>query len=59
MQMMSCKAAIKANQTLELPEMTALQEIWHKLPNRNTCPHGRPTVMVLNKETIAKNFGRI
>ena len=59
MQMMSCKAAIKANQTLELPEMTALLRNLAQTTQPYTCPHGRPTVMVLNKETIAKNFGRI
>ena len=58
MQMMSCKAAIKANQTLELSEMVALLNNLAQTSQPFTCPHGRPTVMVLTKDTIAKNFGR-
>lgn len=40
--LMSCKAAIKANQSLARDEALALLEAWNKTPDKDYCPHGRP-----------------
>jgi DNA mismatch repair protein MutL len=54
-----CKrAAIKAGQTLSLPEM---QELIHNLERCSaprTCPHGRPTMIHLSAAQLAREFGR-
>ncbi|NLZ38722.1 MAG: DNA mismatch repair endonuclease MutL [Firmicutes bacterium] len=58
MQMMACKGAIKANQSLEKKEMAALLTNLAATADPYTCPHGRPTVMVITAETVARNFRR-
>ncbi|NLZ94117.1 MAG: DNA mismatch repair endonuclease MutL [Firmicutes bacterium] len=58
MQMMACKGAIKANQLLDKKEMTALLANLADTADPYTCPHGRPTVMVITAQTVAKNFRR-
>ena len=58
MQLMSCKAAIKANQTLDKTEMSTLLTNLSATTEPHTCPHGRPTVMVITAQTVARNFRR-
>ena len=58
LQMMACKAAVKANQVLEPTEMVALLNNLADTYEPNTCPHGRPTVLVLTQQALAKNFRR-
>ncbi len=55
----SCKASIKANMQITIPEMEALCKRVFALENINTCPHGRPIVISMSKKEIEKNFKRI
>lgn len=56
--MRSCKAAVKANQKLSLMEMDALLQSLSTLQNPFTCPHGRPTAIVLTRQQLEKEFKR-
>ena len=56
---MSCKAAVKGNQTLTLQEFDALVEELLSLENPYNCPHGRPTIISMSKYEIEKKFKRI
>lgn len=40
---MACRSAIKANQTLNIPEMNAILRDMENTPNSGFCNHGRPT----------------
>lgn len=55
----ACKAAVKANKTLSSIEMEALVRDVLRLPNINTCPHGRPILVSMSKKEIEKEFKRI
>lgn len=54
-----CKqAAIKAGRVMNLPEMQELiQQLEHSESPR-TCPHGRPTVIRLGLDQLAREFRR-
>lgn len=56
---MSCKAAVKGNQKLSLPEITKLMDELLELDNPYHCPHGRPTIISMTKYEIEKKFKRI
>ncbi len=56
---MSCKAAVKGNQTLSYSEFDALVEELLTLENPYNCPHGRPTIISMTKYEIEKKFKRI
>ena len=56
---MSCKAAVKGNTTLSLPEIEALIDELLTLDNPYNCPHGRPTIISMSKYDIEKKFKRI
>ena len=58
LQMIACKAAIKANHRLDEQEMTALLRNLAATSQPFTCPHGRPAIMVLTEQAIARNFRR-
>lgn len=54
-----CKqSAIKAGRLLALPEMQALIEQLEHSQSPRTCPHGRPTMIRLGFEQLAREFGR-
>ncbi len=54
-----CKrAAIKAGQTLDHPEMEALIRALEQCDSPRTCPHGRPTMIRLTVRQLAREFGR-
>ncbi len=54
-----CKsAAVKAGQTLSLPEMEAMIRQLEQSANPHTCPHGRPTLIHLSVSQLARQFGR-
>lgn len=55
----SCKAAVKGNNKLSYIEAKALIERILKIENPFTCPHGRPTIIEINKYEIEKKFKRI
>ncbi|MCR5502851.1 MAG: DNA mismatch repair endonuclease MutL [Lachnospiraceae bacterium] len=56
---MSCKAAVKGNNTLTLDEVKALLDELLTLDNPYNCPHGRPTLISMSKYEIEKKFKRI
>jgi len=57
--MMSCKAAIKAGDRLTPEEMDALLAQRHLIDDAHHCPHGRPTALVLSRDTLDRQFGRL
>jgi len=55
-----CKrAAIKAGQTLSIPEMQEMVRKLESCHSPRTCPHGRPTMIYLSADALARHFGRI
>jgi len=55
---MSCKAAIKAGDTLADDEALALIEAWNEIGGRDYCPHGRPVVVTWDTAELEKLFKR-
>ncbi len=54
-----CKrGAIKAGQVLSREEMEALVRGLERAQNPRTCPHGRPTLLQLSVDQLARQFGR-
>ena len=56
---MSCKAAVKGNQSMTREEMQALLEQLFLLEDPYHCPHGRPTIISMTKTEMEKKFKRI
>ena len=56
--MVACKAAIKAGDYLAPEEITALLEQRHHYQDTHHCPHGRPTALVFTREELDKRFKR-
>lgn len=56
---MSCKAAVKGNQKLSMPEVEQLISDLLSLENPYHCPHGRPTIISLSQYELEKKFRRI
>lgn len=57
--MMSCKAAVKANDKLSPEEVKALIKDLSSCVNPFSCPHGRPTFIRLTRYEIEKMFKRV
>ncbi|MCG6154716.1 DNA mismatch repair endonuclease MutL [Rubinisphaera margarita] len=57
--MMACKAAIKAGQRLTADEIVALLAQREMIDDAHHCPHGRPTALVLSREDLDRQFGRL
>lgn len=56
---MSCKAAVKGNQTLSRQELESLIDELLTLENPYHCPHGRPTIISMSKYELEKKFKRV
>ena len=56
---MSCKAAVKGNNTLPVEQMHELLKELMTLENPYHCPHGRPTMIKMTKYELEKKFKRI
>lgn len=56
---MSCKAAVKGNQTMSVPEAKALIDELLTLENPYHCPHGRPVIIAITKRELEKKFKRV
>jgi DNA mismatch repair protein MutL len=55
----ACKrGAIKAGQTMSLEEMRALIAQLEQAASPRTCPHGRPTMILLSQGWMEREFGR-
>ena len=53
-----CRGSVKFNQSLSLPEMQALIGQLQATRTPWTCPHGRPTMIVVPFDELEKRFGR-
>ena len=56
--MMSCKAAIKAGDRLSDREIAELLAQRERVERSSNCPHGRPTTLRLTFRDLEKQFGR-
>ncbi len=56
---MSCKAAVKGSHTLRRQEAETLISELLELDNPYFCPHGRPTMISMEKQELEKKFKRI
>ena len=56
---MSCKAAVKGNHVLSMPEIESLIDELLSLDNPFRCPHGRPTIIAMTQYELDKKFKRI
>ncbi len=57
-EIIACKRAIKAGQYLTDHETEQLIKEWLKCENRDFCPHGRPTNIIIEKNMLEKMFKR-
>ncbi|MFM7115547.1 MAG: DNA mismatch repair endonuclease MutL, partial [Planctomycetota bacterium] len=57
--MMACKAAVKAGDRLSAEEIAALLEHRELCRDSHHCPHGRPTALVFTREELDRRFKRI
>ncbi|HEV8574016.1 MAG TPA: DNA mismatch repair endonuclease MutL [Dehalococcoidia bacterium] len=55
---LACHGAIRAGKTLSMEEMRELVRQLEESEEPNTCPHGRPTMVHLSAEALARGFGR-
>ncbi len=55
---LACHAAIRAGQTLGQEEMRELVKQLEETQTPHTCPHGRPTMIHLSAEALAREFKR-
>ena len=56
--MLSCKMAIKANESITLEEHEQLINDLRKCKNPFNCPHGRPTTIFYSNYDLEKLFKR-
>jgi DNA mismatch repair protein MutL len=56
--MMSCKAAIKAGDKMSEQELSALLAKRDQIERSSNCPHGRPTTLRLTLKDLERQFGR-
>lgn len=55
-----CKqVAVKAGQVLSLEEMQGLIRQLERCESPHTCPHGRPTILHMSADQLAREFGRL
>ena len=58
LEMLACKAAVKAGQPLAPAEMQALLDRSAEAEKSSACPHGRPTTVKLTLRELEKQFKR-
>ncbi len=56
--MMACKAAVKAGDRLTDAELGELLAMRDRVERSSRCPHGRPTTIRLSLRELEKQFGR-
>jgi DNA mismatch repair protein MutL len=56
--MMACKAAIKAGDQLSQQELAELLALREEIERSSNCPHGRPTALRLTIKELERQFGR-
>ena len=55
---LACHAAVRAGDRMDAPQQRALLEELERTELPQTCPHGRPVVLRLDRELLARSFGR-
>ena len=55
---LACHAAVRAGQTLAIEEMRDLLQQLEACDTPQTCPHGRPTMLHLSSDELARRFSR-
>lgn len=55
----ACRAAVMAGDSLALPEMQAILDEVLETAEALRCPHGRPTMLLLTRDQLDRQFGRI
>jgi DNA mismatch repair protein MutL len=56
---LSCHTSVRAGHPLAPAEQQALIDQLAACRGPRTCPHGRPTVIVITKNQLARQFGRL
>ncbi len=56
---LACHSSVRAGQTLSLEEMRELIGQLERCAAPRTCPHGRPTMILLSTTQLDRQFGRI
>jgi DNA mismatch repair protein MutL len=56
--MMACKAAVKAGDRMSDGELSTLMDLRDAVERSSNCPHGRPTTVRLTIKELEKLFGR-
>lgn len=56
---LACKKSVKADTSLSIFEMNKIVDNLFKTKSPYTCPHGRPTIIELNKTEIYRKIGRL
>jgi DNA mismatch repair protein MutL len=56
---LACHSSVRAGQTLSIEEMRELIEQLERCAAPRTCPHGRPTMILLSTTQLDRQFGRI
>jgi len=56
---LACHSSVRAGQMLSLQEMRELIEQLARCQAPRTCPHGRPTMILLSTTQLERQFGRI
>jgi DNA mismatch repair protein MutL len=54
----ACQGAITAGERLTQEEMNSLVNMLFATSSPYTCPHGRPTIIRMSMEELARKFGR-
>ena len=55
---LACHGAIRAGKQLSIEEMRELILKLEQSEAPNTCPHGRPTMIHVSADLLAREFGR-
>jgi DNA mismatch repair protein MutL len=56
---LSCHTSVRAGQALSLEEMRELLQQLEGCVSPRTCPHGRPTMILLTPGQLERQFGRV
>ena len=58
LKLMSCRGAVKAGQRLSPPQIRGLLEQRAAASQVDTCPHGRPTSILITRKELERQFRR-
>lgn len=55
---MACHAAVRAGDTLAIESCEEIVRLLQECQHPQSCPHGRPTMLLLTGEALEREFGR-